>query len=43
MFAEAWRASDNAESLKAALAEKGFYLARGDRRGVVALDHEGEV
>jgi hypothetical protein len=43
MFAEAWRSSDNAESLKAALAEKGFYLARGDRRGVVALDHEGEV
>jgi hypothetical protein len=29
--------------LKAALEEKGFFLARGDRRGVVALDYQGEI
>lgn len=38
MFKQAWQSSDNAETLKAALEEKGFFLARGDRRGVVALD-----
>ena len=41
-FQEAWRSSDNAESLRAALAERGFYLARGDKR-VVAIDHQGEI
>ncbi|WP_084794178.1 relaxase/mobilization nuclease domain-containing protein [Pseudoponticoccus marisrubri] len=43
MFKQAWQSSDNAETLKAALEEKGFFLARGDRRGVVALDYQGEV
>ncbi|MBN9890421.1 relaxase/mobilization nuclease domain-containing protein [Salipiger abyssi] len=43
MFKQAWQHSDNAETLKAALEEKGFYLARGDRRGVVALDYQGEI
>ena len=41
-FQEAWRTSDSAESLKAALAERGFYLAKGNKR-VVAVDHTGEV
>lgn len=40
---DAWALSDNATSLKAALQEKGFRLARGDRRGFVALDMDGEV
>lgn len=43
MFKQAWQSSDNAETLKAALEEKGFFLARGDRRGVVALDYQGEI
>ena len=43
MFRECWKASDNAETLKAALQEKGFYLAKGDRRGVVAVDFRGEI
>jgi hypothetical protein len=43
MFKQAWQSSDNADTLKAALEEKGFFLARGDRRGVVALDFQGEI
>ena len=43
MFRECWKASDNAETLKTALQEKGFYLAKGDRRGVVAVDFRGEI
>jgi hypothetical protein len=43
LFHEAWQRSDGPESLKAALAERGFYMARGDRRGVVVLDYRGEV
>lgn len=42
-FQDAWKRSDNAEALQAALEEKGYLLARGDRRGVVALDWRGEV
>lgn len=40
---DAWGQSDSTASLKAALQEKGFQLARGDRRGFVVLDSEGEV
>lgn len=40
---EAWRSSDNARSFDQALQERGFFLARGDRRGFVVLDHRGEV
>jgi len=40
---DAWGQSDNAASLQAALQEKGYHLARGDRRGFVALDSDGEV
>ncbi|MEM9205347.1 MAG: hypothetical protein AAGA88_03390 [Pseudomonadota bacterium] len=43
MFAETWATSDNASSLQAALAERGYLLAKGDRRGVVAVDYRGEV
>ncbi|MCD1628086.1 relaxase/mobilization nuclease domain-containing protein [Seohaeicola saemankumensis] len=40
---DAWKNSDNAEALKAALEEKGFFLAKGDRRSAVAIDVRGET
>ncbi len=43
IFQSAWRASDNLASFKGALEHHGFYLAKGDRRGLVALDLNGEV
>ena len=36
-------AADNAEAFKAALEEAGYVLARGDKRGLVLVDGEGEV
>eukprot|EP00820_Chromera_velia_P001557 Cvel_2801.t1-p1 / transcript=Cvel_2801.t1 / gene=Cvel_2801 / organism=Chromera_velia_CCMP2878 / gene_product=hypothetical protein / transcript_product=hypothetical protein / location=Cvel_scaffold113:20007-21287(-) / protein_length=427 / sequence_SO=supercontig / SO=protein_coding / is_pseudo=false len=43
VFQEAWARSDNAASFKNALEEYGYYLAKGDRRGFVAVDVHGEV
>jgi len=40
---EAWNISDSKAGFKAALKERGFALARGDRRGHVVLTTEGEV
>lgn len=40
---ECWKNSDGTDALKAALEEKGFFLAQGDRRGVVAVDVRGET
>lgn len=40
---QCWNASDNRASLGLALKERGFWLARGDRRGFVAVDYRGEV
>mgnify|MGYP003636018670 CR=1 FL=1 len=42
-FQEAWSVSDTKEAFAHALEEKGYLLARGDRRGFVALDVHGEV
>jgi len=42
-FQEAWSVSDTKEAFAHALEEKGYVLARGDRRGFVALDVHGEV
>lgn len=42
-FQESWSISDGCTSFKHALHERGFYLAKGDRRGFVALDFKGEV
>lgn len=42
-FQEAWNASDGLRAFRAALEERGYYLAKGDRRGFVALDIHGEV
>jgi hypothetical protein len=39
----AFRASDGAEAFRAALAERGYLLARGDRRDYVILDQKGGI
>jgi hypothetical protein len=38
-----FRASDNADAFKAALADKGYILAQGDRRDFVVVDSRGGV
>lgn len=43
MFQQAWERSDNPQSYMQALQSYGFVLARGDRRGFVAVDYKGEV
>lgn len=43
IFREAWKQSDSVKAFGAALAERGFFLAKGDRRGFVATDAQGEV
>ncbi|RAP43214.1 hypothetical protein BYZ73_00435 [Rhodovulum viride] len=43
LFQECWARSDGRAAFEKALEERGFYLARGDRRGFVALDYRGEV
>lgn len=40
---DCWAISDSANSFKNALSEHGLILAKGDRRGFVAVSHEGEV
>lgn len=43
MFQECWAASDSGKAFAAALQARGYTLARGDRRGYVAVDFRGEV
>lgn len=43
MFRACWAASDSKAGFEAALQEQGFVLARGDRRGFVAVDSAGKV
>ena len=43
MFRGCWEGSDSQNSFAAALAARGFALARGDRRGIVAVDGTGSV
>lgn len=43
MFQERWAVSDSAGGFAHALEEQGFFLAKGDRRGFVAVDYKGEV
>lgn len=43
VFQDCWAASDTAAAFGSALRERGFYLAKGDRRGFVAVDYRGEV
>jgi hypothetical protein len=40
---ECWSVSKDAQSFGRELESKGLFLARGDRRGHVAVSHEGEV
>jgi len=43
LFRQIWEQSDNQQSFQSALKEHGFWLARGDRRGFIAVDYKGEV
>ena len=43
MFWGCWEVSDSKAGFEAALLEQGFVLARGDRRGFVAVDATGKV
>lgn len=43
MFRSCWEASDSRTSFAAALKEQGFALARGNRRGFVAVDTDGKI
>lgn len=43
VFRKAWESSDNRAAFEQALKERGFWLAKGDRRGFVAVDYRGEV
>jgi hypothetical protein len=43
IFREAWKQSDSLRAFGNALAERGFFLAQGDRRGFVAVDVHGET
>lgn len=43
LFKECWEHSDSVSAFAQALKERGFTLARGDRRGFVAVDYRGEV
>lgn len=43
LFQNCWAASDNKKSFEQALQGQGLYLAKGDRRGYVAVDYRGEV
>lgn len=38
-----WQSSDSRKSFEGALADNALFLARGDRRGHVVMDHKGEV
>ena len=42
-FSDCWQQSDNKRAFASALQEYGYFLARGDRRGYVAVDYQGEV
>jgi len=42
-FQECWALSDNRAAFERALEDQGFLLARGDRRGFVAVDFRGET
>ncbi len=42
-FQDSWALSDSPAALYNALNERGFKLAKGDRRGFVAVDSNGEI
>lgn len=40
---DCWNGADGRKAFEAALQSRGFWLAKGDRRGHLVLDHTGEV
>jgi hypothetical protein len=40
---DCWKRADDLKSFQQSLQDRGFFLARGDRRGFVVMDHQGEV
>lgn len=42
-FQDCWAVSDSRQAFERALEERGFRLAKGDRRGFVGVDMHGEV
>jgi len=43
LMREAWERSDSLQGFRNALEERGYFVAKGDRRGFVALDVQGNV
>lgn len=43
VFRDTWEHADGLKSFRAGLEHRGYFLARGDRRGFVAVDVNGEV
>lgn len=43
LFQECWAISDSGKAFTQALKERGFYIAKGDRRGFIAVDYRGET
>jgi hypothetical protein len=43
IFQDCWAISDSLPAFQSALEARGYYLARGDRRGFVAVDWQGEI
>ncbi|MDR6873587.1 hypothetical protein J2Y55_004614 [Bosea sp. BE125] len=43
IFQDCWAVSDSGKAFVQAMEARGYYLARGDRRSFVAIDHTGEV
>jgi hypothetical protein len=43
LFRDAWTHADGGKGFKGALEDRGYFLAKGDRRGFVAVDLQGEV
>lgn len=40
---ECWKRSDNRQAFEFSLKERGLFLAKGDKRSFVVLDHNGEI
>ena len=43
VFREVWERSDTRKSFSNGLAERGYFIAKGDRRGFVAVDVNGDI
>ena len=43
LIQESWKHSDNLKSFQHSLKERGLFLAKGDKRGFVVLDHNEKI